>query len=97
MQFLVVFHPKDSFQTDGPPADFAQTEQAEGIQAKALYKKEIIRQIWGLERKGKGAVGIFEVESKDKLQEAIDSFPMVQKNYVDYEIFPLGPFGAFAQ
>ena len=97
MQFLVVFHPKDIYQTAEPPADFAQVEQAEEIQAKALYKKEVIRQIWSLKRKGKGAVGIFEVESEDELQKVIGSFPMVQKSYVDHEIFPLGAFGAFAQ
>ncbi len=97
MQFLAVLHPKDSFQTDGPPADFAQVEQAEEIQAKALYKQGVIRQAWGLERKGKGAVAVFEVESEEKMKEAINSFPMVKKNYVDYEIFKLGPFGGFAK
>jgi muconolactone delta-isomerase len=81
MQFIVVFQPKEKFRTDGPPADFAQVEQAEQVQAKALYKRGDLRQIWGLKTAGKGAVGLFEAASPDELQSLIASFPMVQKDY----------------
>ena len=97
MQFIVVFHPKDKFKTEGPPQDFAQVEQAEEVQAKALYKSGGIRQLWGLKREGKGAVGLFEAASQEELQSMVASFPMVQKDYADYEVFPLGPFGAFTE
>ena len=95
VQFLVVFHPKDKFRTEGPPADFAQVEQAEQVQAKALYKSGGIRQLWALKNEGRGAVGLFEAASPDELQSMIASFPMVQKDYADHEVFPLGPFAAF--
>ena len=97
MQFIVVFHPKDKFRTDGPPADFAQVELAEQVQAKALYKSGGLRQTWGLKTEGKGAVGLFEAASPEELQSMIASFPMVQKDYADHEVFPLGPFEAFAE
>ena len=96
MQFIVVFQPKDRFRTEGPPADFAQVEQAEQVQAKALYKKGGIREIWALKTEGKGAVGLFEAASRDELDAMVASFPMVQKDYADHQIFPLGPFEAFA-
>ena len=97
MQFIVVFHPKNKFKTQGPPEDFAQVEQAERVQAKALYKSGGIRQIWALEKEGKGAVGLFEAPSLEELQSMVESFPMVQKDYADHEVFPLGPFEAFAE
>ena len=97
MQFLVVFHPDDKFKTEGPPVDFAQVEQAEQVQAKALYKSGGIRQIWALKTEGKGAVGLFEAASEGELQSMVASFPMVQKHYADHQVFPLGPFEAFTE
>ena len=97
MQFIVVFHPKEKFRTEGPPADFAHVEQAEQVQAKALYKSGGIRHIWALKKEGKGAVGLFEAASREELQSMVASFPMVQKDYADHEVFPLGPFEAFAE
>ncbi|TPG16745.1 hypothetical protein EAH87_13945 [Sphingomonas koreensis] len=97
VQFIVVFQPKAEFKIEGPPSDFAQVEQAEQIQAKALYKRGGLRASWALKREGKGAVGLFEAASEDELRSMIESFPMVQKDYADHEVFPLGPFEAFAQ
>ena len=97
MQFIVVFHPKDEFKTKGKPADFAQVELAEQVQAKALYKSGGIRQIWALKKESKGAVGLFDAATPQELESMVKSFPMVQKNYADHEIFPLGPFEAFAE
>ncbi len=97
MQFIVVFHPKGKFGTDEPPADFAQVEQAEQVQAKALYKSGGLRQIWSLKKEGKGAVGLFEAASQEELQSMVASFSMVQKDYADHDVFPLGPFEAFTK
>ena len=97
MQFIVVFHPKETFKTQGLPEDFAEVEAAEQARAKALYKTGDIRQIWALKKEGKGAVGLFEAGSQEELQAMIASFPMVQKDYADHEVFPLGPFEAFAK
>ena len=96
MQFIVVFQPKARFRTEEPPADFAQVELAEQVQAKALYKKGDIRAIWALKTEGKGAVGLFEAASREELDAMVASFPMVQKDYADHQVFPLGPFEPFA-
>ena len=95
MQFIVVFQPKDKFRTEGPPADFAQVEQAEQVQAKALYKSGGIREIWALKTEGEGAVGLFEAASREALDAMVASFPMIQKDYANHEVFPLGPFEPF--
>ena len=97
MQFIVVFHPKDEFKAKGKPADLAQVELAEQVQAKALYKSGGIRQIWALKRESKGAVGLFEAATPQELESMVASFPMVQKDYADHQVFPLGPFEAFAE
>ncbi len=97
MQFIVVMQPKDKFRIEGPPADFAQVEQAEQVQAKALYKSGGIRQIWALKTAGKGAVGLFEAASEEELQSMVASFPMIQREYADHQVFPLGPFEAFTE
>ena len=97
MQFIVVFQPREQFQTEGFPADFAEVELAEQVQAKALYKSGVARQLWALKTERKGAIGLFEAASDDELHEIINSFPMVQNEYADHMVFPVGPFAAFAQ
>ena len=97
MQFIVVLQPLEQFQTQGLPADFAEVEQAEEVQAKALYKGGAARQIWAIKTERKGAIGLFEAASGDELQSLVNSFPMVQKGYVQHMVFPVGPFAAFAQ
>ncbi len=95
MQYLVVFTPKAKFQTDGLPVDFAQTEAREEEQAKVLYGKGGLRQVWALDTKERGAAVIFEATSRDDLQTMIDSFPLIQVDYADYRVLPLAPYPAF--
>ncbi len=97
MQFIVVLQPLEQFQTQGPPANFAEVEQAEEVQAKALYKSGAARQIWAIMTERKGAIGLFEAASDAELQKFVNSFPMVQKGYVEHMVFPVGPFAAFSQ
>ena len=97
MQFILVLQPHQRFQTEGAPADFAETELAEQVQAKALYKSDIARQIWAINTERKGAVGIFEAASADEMQDVINSFPMVQKDYVEHLVLPIGGFPAFSE
>ena len=97
MQFIVVFQPREQFQTPGLPADFAEVELAEEVQTKALYKRGVIRQLWAINTERKGAIGLFEAASDGELQDVIDSFPMAQKDYAEHMVFPVGPFAAFSQ
>ena len=97
MQYLVIFAPKEKFETDGMPADFADMEMKEEAQAQVLYAEGGLRHVWALDRKQRGAAVLFEANSTDHLQQMIDSFPLIQVDYADYQILPLAPYPAFAR
>ena len=97
MQYLVIFTPKQKFETAGMPSDFWKLEHEEQGQAQDFYAKGCLRQVWALDTKNKGAVVLFEAESQNHLQKIIDRFPLVKVDYVDYQIFPLAPDSAFAK
>ena len=95
MQSLVIFTPKQKFQTEGMPSDFAEQEAAEEVQAQVLYGQGGLRQVWALNIKSKGAAVLFEAASNDELKTMIDSFPLIKLDYADYQIWPLAPYPAF--
>lgn len=97
MQYLVIFAPKEKFETDGMPADFMDMEMKEQAQAQVLYAEGGLRQVWALNTKQKGAAVLFEAASTDHLQQMIDSFPLIKVDYADYQILPLAPYPAFAR
>lgn len=97
MQYLVIFTPKQKFETDGIPSDFQKQELEEQAQAQVLYAEGCLRQVWALDTKTRGAAVIFESESPEHLQKAINSFPLIQVDYADYQILPLAPYPAFAK
>ena len=97
MQFFVVFTPKKRFAVVGVPEDFAKLLPLEEARAKELYADGTLRQSWVLGKREKGAACLFEARSPEHLQEMIDSFPLIQKSYSDYEILPLAPDPVFAR
>ncbi len=97
MQYLVIFTPKQKFETEGMPADFPKLEQEEEEQAQDLYMEGGMRQVWALDTKTKGAAVLFEAESPKDLQKMIDSFPLIKVDYADYQIWPLAPYPFFAK
>ena len=97
MQYFVVFTPKKRFEVVGVPDDFAELLPQENARAKELYAQGILRQSWVLGTQEKGAACLFEATSPKDLQAIIDSFPLIQKSYSDYEIFPLAPDPVFAK
>ncbi len=97
MQYLVVFVPKHPSGSTGPPADFAQKEAEEEVQAQILYTEGRLRQVWALDTEHRGGVCLFEAESPAHLQKLIDSFPLVKVNYAEYQILPLAPYTWFAK
>lgn len=97
MQFFVVFTPKKRFEVVGVPDDFPKVLPLEEARAKELYAQDVLRQSWVLGKRDKGAACLFEVRSPEHLQEVLDSFPLIQKGYSDYEIFPLAPDPVFAR
>ena len=97
MQYLVIFTPKQRFESEGLPADFPKLEKEEQEQARVLYMEDGLRQVWALDTKTKGAVVLFEAESPAGLQKMIDSFSLIKVDYADYQIWPLAPYPAFAE
>lgn len=97
MQYLVIFTPKEEFETAGMPADYAVRQLEELAQGRVLYAQGVLRQSWELDTKRHGAACLFEASSTEHLQEMLDSFPHVKNDYVDYQIFPLKPDPAYTQ
>ena len=95
MQYLVIFTPKEEFRTEGMPSDFAATELQEQAQTRVLYAGNELRQVWAKVPREHGAVTLFEAETPGKLQSLIESFPLIQAKYADFEILPLQPHAAF--
>ena len=93
MQYLVIFTPKPG----PPPADFAQKDAEEEAQARVLYKEGGLRQAWALARTERGAAVVFEASSPEDLQRMIDSFPLVQAAYCDYQVHALAPYPGFVK
>ena len=60
-----------------------------------LYKRGGLRQVWAIDTKDRGATVLFEAESRDDLQCMIDTLPLVQVDYAEYQIYPLAPYPAF--
>ena len=97
MQYFVIFTPKQKFGSSEMPSDFPQLLLEEEARAKDLYMEGLLRQSWVLGTRDRGAAVLFEAESPKHLQEIIDSFPLIEADYSDTQIFPLAPDPAFAQ
>ncbi|MEH2335106.1 muconolactone Delta-isomerase family protein [Nostoc sp. UHCC 0926] len=96
MQYLVIFTPKQKFASPEMPSDFPQLLLEEEARAKDLYMEGLLRQSWVLGARDRGAAVLFEAESPERLQEIIDSFPLIKADYSDTQVFPLAPDPAFA-
>lgn len=95
MQYLVVFQTKQTFVDDGPPADFTEAHAAEQAQGRALYGSADLRQSWEIDDVRPGAVCLFEAQSREDLQQMLDTFALVQKDYVDLLVIKLKPDTAY--
>lgn len=93
MQYLVIFTPKPG----PPPDDFAKRDAEEEAQARVLYREGGLRHGWALASPERGAAVVFEAASTDDLQRMIDSFPLIQKDYADYQIHRLAPYPGFVK
>ena len=95
MQFFVIFTPKQAFEAQGMPADFPDLERQEQAQTRVLYGDGSLRQVWALGPKGRGAAALFEARSPERLQQVIDSFPLLKADYADAKVLQLAPHPAF--
>lgn len=59
----------------------------------ALYKKDIIREIYFTD--DKNAVLILECESKEKALQILNEFPLVKEKYISFDIVTLMPYTGY--
>ena len=97
MQYLVVFTPNKKFATEGMPADFAEKELQEQAEVRVQYAGGGARQVWALKDGDKilGGVILYEAESREHVQEMIDSFPLLKADYAEAQVHTLAPHAAF--
>ena len=95
MQFLVVYRPPQRFADGGVPDDFAEVEGREQVRLQELYAAGSAREAWALDVPDRGAAVLYEVGSADDLEGINRSFPMVQRGYSEYRVYPLAPYPGF--
>ncbi len=95
MQYLVLFTPKEQFESEGLPSDFTDKERQEQVQVRELYADGGLRQVWAKIPRTQGGVILFEADSDDQLHEMVNSFPLIKAKYADAQIVPLQQHAAF--
>ena len=95
MQFFVVFSPKKDPIDGHLPQDFPEVEKDEQAQTRVLYSQGNLRQVWALAPKGSGAAVLFEADDERQLEQIIDTFPLIKRDYAYHEVFKLEPHPAF--
>ena len=95
MQFFVAFSNSARFAEEGMPADFAEVMQEDQARIRQLYAEGTIRDAWAFDRPERGGALLFETDSVAQFDELLASIPFVERDYNDYEIYPLAPFPGF--
>jgi muconolactone delta-isomerase len=75
-------------------ADFTAKVPAEVLQARTLYARGVIRQIWHRTDVG-GACILLEADSETHARELLNSLPMVQAGMLEVTVIPLKPYVGF--
>ena len=94
MQFAIIGRPGDVFSLPVPPDDLQETLKAEWAKSREYYTAGILRQMWMLGGY-KGALGIYEADSREHMEQINASYPMMQKGYAVHEIVELEHYPAF--
>ena len=97
MQFFVIFTPKKDPVDGHLPDDFPEVEKQEQAQTRVLYSQGGVRQVWALQPKGSGAAVLFEADDERQLEDLIGTFPLIQREYANFEVLQLAPHPAFAE
>jgi len=93
MQFLTISRRRTERFTD---ADFAALRESEVEQARGLYSRGFIRQIWHRADIG-GACILVEADSADQVRENLNTLPLVRAEMLEVTIIPLKPYAGFSQ
>jgi muconolactone delta-isomerase len=91
MQFLTISRRRTESFTD---ADFAARLDQEIMQARALYARGFIRQIWH-RADLPGVCMVIEAESEASVRQGLESLPFAQAGMLELSIVPLKPYAGF--
>jgi muconolactone delta-isomerase len=75
-------------------AEFAALVPQEIAQARALYERGFIRQIWHRADVG-GACIVVEAASESEVREQLNMLPLVRGEMLEVTIIPLKPYAGF--
>jgi len=73
---------------------FAQHIDAERERVRELYRDGLVRAIW-TRKDAAGAVMLLECTDEAAAREAVASLPLAQRDMLEVQILPLGPYPAF--
>jgi muconolactone delta-isomerase len=91
MQFLSVSRRRTDAFSD---AEFAARVVAEVAQARVLYARGVIRQIWH-RSDVPGACMLLEADSLDQARAHLETLPLAAAGMLEVTIIPLRPYGGF--
>ena len=93
MQFILFG--KLSDQHDGKPiAGLQEVLKGEWEASREWYKRGWLRQTWLFENNG-GSIGIFEVDSREKMDELIAQYPGIKEGFVTADVRAIEPYPGF--
>jgi muconolactone delta-isomerase len=93
MQFIVFG--KLSEEYDGEPIEGLQEVlKGEWAKSREWYAKGLLRQSWLFEN-NEGSIGIFEVESREKMDEMIAEYPGIEEGFVTADVHVIEPYPGF--
>jgi len=93
MQFIVFGKLSDKY--DGKSiADLQEVLKGEWAASREWYKKNWLRQTWLFENNA-GSIGIFEVESREKMDQIIADYPGIKEGFVTADIHVIEPYAGF--
>jgi len=74
---------------------FAAHIEAERERVRELYRDGVVRSIWS-RKDVAGAVMLLECADEDSARAAVGSLPLAQREMLEVQILPLGPYPAFS-
>ncbi|CAN5206139.1 hypothetical protein BH10PSE12_BH10PSE12_33140 [soil metagenome] len=93
MQFIVFGKLSDEY-NGKPVAGLQDVLKGEFAASREWYKKGWLRQSWLFENNG-GSIGLFEVESRAKMDEIIADYPGMKEGFVTADVRAIDPYPGF--
>ena len=93
MQFIVFGKLSEEY-NGKPVAGLQEVLKGEWAKSREWYKKGYLRHTW-LYENNEGSIGIFEVESREKMDEMIADYPGIKEGFVTADVRVIEPYTGF--